>query len=123
MRRRQLCRLLAGQQRSAAEEIRQAAYAADVRLRQIAIVKEKLDLCEERLEDLRKRRGTGGATAFDISAAKLEVIEAESSLTHQVIAWKIAHVKLKEAQGLLALECGSCLPEACRRTCCFRSGD
>ncbi len=45
------------------------------------------------------------------------VIEAERDLIHQVIAWRIAQVKLEKAQGLLALECGYELPALC----CYRN--
>jgi len=106
LRRRQVTELLADRQRAAVQQIRQAAYAVDARLREIALAKEKLDSRQQRLAELRSRRGGGAVTAFDIHAAQLEVIEAESRLMHQVIAWRIAQVKLRQKQGLLAFECG-----------------
>ena len=55
---------------------------------------------------LTQRRDADGVTAFDLSAAQLELLRAESDMLHRVIAWKIAEAKLKQAQGLLAAECG-----------------
>ena len=42
---------------------------------------------------------------LDIAAADLQLLDARRELAHQVMAWRIAQVKLKEAQGLLAFEC------------------
>jgi len=114
VRRRQLNELHASREHLAAEEIRQAAAAVEARLQQIALAKEKLDSWLGRIEWLRSKRGTGGVTAFDISEAELRRIESESELIHQVIAWRIAQVKLKKAQGLLAFECGYDAAGRCR---------
>jgi hypothetical protein len=110
-RRRQLKQLLAHQERVAAGAIRQAVRVVEIALDQIALAQAKLDNKESRVRSLKLRRASpGGPTAFDVSAAKLEVIQAKSDLLHQVIAWRIAQVRLKEAQGLLAYECGYRLP-------------
>ena len=55
---------------------------------------------------LRRTRPDGGVSVLDVGAAELHLIERQSDLVHQVIAWRIAQAKLKEAQGLLAVECG-----------------
>jgi hypothetical protein len=110
-RRRQLCQLLVDRQEAAVEEIRQAAYAVETRLEQIVIAGENARQQRDRAEALRQRRGVpDGPTAFEIQAAELEAIQAKSEAIHQVVAWRIAQVKLKEAQGLLACECGYDLP-------------
>jgi hypothetical protein len=36
----------------------------------------------------------------------LKALEARGALLHQVMSWNIARVKLAQAQGLLAEECG-----------------
>jgi hypothetical protein len=124
-RRHQLCQLLADRQRAAVEEIRQAAYTVETRLEQIVIAGENARHQRERAEALRQRRGVpDGPTAFDIQAAELQAIRAESDAVHQVIAWRIALVKLKEVQGLLAYECGYDLPPCgcCAATLCESCG-
>jgi hypothetical protein len=93
-------------ERNASREITEAAATVETRLREIAVAKERWDVWLKRATDLDTKRVTDGATAFDLSAARLEVLRAEGETLHRVIAWKIAQVKLRKAQGLLAAECG-----------------
>ena len=55
-------------------------------------------------------RAADGVTAFEVRKAKIELFSAESDLVSKAAAWRIAQVELKESQGLLAKECGYCLP-------------
>ncbi len=97
-------------ERNAAREIAEAAGEVDARLREIAVSKERWELWRQRLAGLQQKRQTDGVTAFDLTAAQLELLRAESDVVHRVVAWRIAQVRLKRAQGLLAAECGSGLP-------------
>ncbi len=110
-RKEQVSGLLARQEKAAEEEIRRAADAVEARLREIALSKQKRDDRSARLERLEARRGADGVTAFDVTAARLELIDAESELLGKVVAWKIAEVKLLEAEGALPIECGYPLPQ------------
>jgi hypothetical protein len=109
-RREQTSELLARQEKAASEEIRQAAQTVETRLRQIALAKQKRDNRQQHLERLKARRGADGVTAFDVSAAQMELYQAESDLVGQVVAWKIAEVKLRQAEGVLPMECGFSSP-------------
>lgn len=114
VRRHQLRELLESQEGLAAEEIRGAALDVTAALHRIALAKAALENTRHRVSLLEQKRGTaGGPTIFDVNAAEMLVIEAERDLIHQVIAWRIAQVKLEEAQGLLAPECGYELPTRC----------
>jgi outer membrane protein TolC len=113
-RQEQLSLALASTEQAAQREIGEAACNVETRLREIAVAKERLEVWKQRVADLTEKRQADGVTAFDISAAQLETIRAESDLVHRVLAWKIAQAKLKQAQGLLAPECGYCLPDCCR---------
>ena len=106
-RRRQLDDLLARQELAAAEEIRQAVFAVEIRLQQVATPNRKVEYCREQLQVQRLSRERPGSTvtALDIAAADLKLLDARRELVHQVTAWRIAQVKLKEAQGLLVFEC------------------
>lgn len=106
VRRRQLSRLLEAQHAAAVTEIRGASAEILARERQIRLSKAKLDKRRERLVELEQRRQAGGITAFDVFEERLEIIRVESELMKHVIGWKIAQVKWKRAQGLLAEECG-----------------
>ena len=95
-------------------EIREAVWNIETRLREIAVAVERQEVWRQRGAALEEKRESNGVTAFDLAAARLELHRAESELVHRVIAWKIARVKLKQAQGLLAVECGYGLPGCCR---------
>jgi hypothetical protein len=102
----QFSELLVQREGVAEEEIRQAACTVEARFRQIAIAKCQEDLCRERLKVLRLRREMPNTTVttFDIGSAELQLLDAQRGLFHQVIALRVAQVKLKEAQGFLVLE-------------------
>jgi hypothetical protein len=119
VRRRQLQRVYDERRRTASEEIRNAVTTVHTRLRQVALAKESLESHRLRLEQLKEKRNIGEATAFDLAAARLDVIGAARELNGQVVAWKIAMVKLKEVQGLLAVECGygHCAPDTLCEPC------
>ena len=107
-RRSQFNQLYAGRRQAATEEIRLAVRTVEIRLQQIAIAKLKVDRAAEQIETLRLRRARpeGGVTVLDVGAAELQLIQRQGDLVHQAAAWRIAQAKLKEAQGLLAVECG-----------------
>jgi hypothetical protein len=111
-RRQQVAQLAAAQERQVTEEVRQAIYAIEVHLQQITIANAKVTRCQEQCESLAMRRQMPEArvTSFDHGFAELKLLEARAELVHQVVAWRIAQVKLKEAQGVLPIECGYCLP-------------
>jgi hypothetical protein len=106
-RRCQLNDLLSRQELAAAEEIRQAVMTIDVRLQHLAIANRKVDHFrgEFQTQRLLRQRPGGKVTALDIAAAELKLLDAQRELVHQVMALRIAQVKLKEAQGLLVFEC------------------
>jgi hypothetical protein len=112
-RQEQLGQLLDAQRRAAEVEIRRAAAEVDRRLRQIGLAKEKLEQSEKALHRLRERREAKGSPgASEVRAAQLEVLNAEVDAFQAVVEWKIATVRLKQTQGLLAAECGYALPDA-----------
>jgi hypothetical protein len=95
-------------QRDASEEIHRAACEVEARCWQISVAKMQVDRCQEQIRSLRlqRQRPNSTTTTLDIGAAELQLLDAQRELVHQVIAWRIAQVKLKESQGLLAFECG-----------------
>jgi hypothetical protein len=118
VRQEQLEQLLESQRRSAEDEIRRAASDAEKRLRQIGLAKDMLDQSQGLLRRLRERREAKGAPqASEIRAAQLDVLRDEADAFQAVVEWKIALVKLKQSQGLLAAECGYTLPASCCEGC------
>jgi hypothetical protein len=106
IRQRQLATLLSTQYKTVATEIRGGVAEVGARQGQIRVSKLKLDQRRQRLAELQQQQQAGGATAFDIFQERLEIVRVESELMKHVVAWKIAQVKLKKAQGILAEECG-----------------
>lgn len=98
----QVSLLLSDRERAAADEIRQAAFTAESRYREIALAKDALESWSGRLRDLRKRREAGNVSSFEISAAEAELVRAENELISRIAAWRISQVKLAQAQGLLS---------------------
>lgn len=113
-RRRQLRELHAERKRQAEREIRLAVETIGIRVEQVALAKEHVLAWNERVSQIQtQQEAAGGAKRFELGAAKLSQQKAESDLMHQVIAWKLAHLELRQAQGKLAHECPSaaCLPK------------
>ena len=117
IRRAQLSQLLETREHQVASEIRLAVREIETRLKQSALAAEILASWQQRLEDLKALRDVGSATPLEIQQAQFEIAAAHSALLKQAIAVRVAEVKLKEAQGLLAAECGydvaACLAEFC----------
>jgi hypothetical protein len=105
-RRAQLSELLETREQQVASEIRLAVREIEARLKQAAIAAETLATWQQRHNDLKALREVGSATPQEIQQAQLELTAAESAVLKQVIAVRLAQVKLKEAQGLLAAESG-----------------
>ena len=114
---RQTYELLAERHRLAVGEIRLAARMIETHLQQITLARANLESWKQRLDQVNQQRKVDAATPFDVSTARLSLIEAESDLIHQVVAWKIAWVKFREAQGVLAYECGWPMPSWCCEPC------
>lgn len=113
----QLSQLQTDRRRAASEEIRQKARAVDTRVRQVILAEENRKLRQQQLDRLTQKRAADGVTAFEVSKAQLELFRAESDLVSKAVAWKTAQVELKESQGLLAKECGYCLPSCSGGSC------
>ncbi|HVU90174.1 MAG TPA: TolC family protein [Pirellulales bacterium] len=104
-RRRQLNQYAQNREQEIAVEIREAAEMVDVRLRQVALAKENLDQLARRSADTEARAKTGGLNFADVSTARLATLQAEGDLLEKVVHWKIAQVRLAQAQGALVAEC------------------
>ena len=104
-RRQQMDDLLKEQEYVVAQEIRQAIHTIATKARLVALAKEKIKIAHEKLNDLQDKKERGVATVLEISAQRLVLGQAQGELVQEVMAWHTARAKLKQAQGLLALEC------------------
>lgn len=104
-RRRQVNQYAQNREQEIAVEIREAAEMVDVRLRQVALAKENREQLIRRSTDAEARAKTGGMNFADVSTARLATLQAEGDLLEKVVNWKIAQVRLAQAQGTLVAEC------------------
>jgi hypothetical protein len=97
---------IADKQRSIRHEIAQAVATIDARLNQVAISQRRVESLRLHLDNLRQTSANVAGASFELRRAHLAVMAAEQDVFHDVIEWKIAFVKLREAQGELAIDCG-----------------
>jgi hypothetical protein len=105
-RRGQLDELLAYRRQSVARDVREAVAEIESSLRQVANSREQVKSQEQRMENLDQQRAIGASTTVDVRQGRLDLIRKQQELFHDVVKWKIAVVRLREAQGQLAAEYG-----------------
>jgi hypothetical protein len=114
----QLAAIFADAERSATAEIKNAAYEIVLQQHRLAAARDNVALRRTRLAELEARRDVDRVTVFALSRSRGQLYEAEGQLIEQRIALELAQVKLKQAQGLLALECGFVPLLCCEGSCC-----
>jgi outer membrane protein TolC len=106
---------IADKQRTIRHEVAQAVATIQARLNQIALAEQRLELLRDHREAVRRKQESGvrsqesaerPTTMFDLRKATIAALAADQDLFHDVIEWKVAVSKLKEAEGELAIECG-----------------
>jgi hypothetical protein len=104
--RAQLCDYLHDRERTVEAEIRAAVYEIGTRRETILRARQAADSWEERIHDLEKQRAEGLKGPLSLASAYLEWYKARGEVVNEFLRWKIAAVKLKQAQGILPAECG-----------------
>jgi hypothetical protein len=93
------------QERAVETEVRQAADLVVTRLSQIGLTQSRRETIAGQLATSRRRQEIA-VSPFATRTLRLDALAADQELLHDVVEWKIAQVQLKQAQGLLAVECG-----------------
>jgi len=119
---RQLALMFADSEQLASAQIKGAVYGVVAQQGRILLAREAVQQRRERLRELTAKRDVDDVAVFKLSQARGQLFEAESELIQQVAQLEIARVRLREAQGLLAKECGFqpklCLEGCCHGACC-----
>jgi hypothetical protein len=102
----QLGSAAAEQERTIRHNVARAVAAVEARVMQIGLSKSRLEAVQRQHERLLQKKQIDAAAIFEARRGKLDILDAEQDLLHDVIEWKLAVVTLREAQGELALECG-----------------
>jgi hypothetical protein len=95
------------------QEVRQSVGLQSLRLSQIVLTRDRFQSTKNYLQSLEQQQQSTGNPP-SVRKQRLDGLAVEQDLLHDVIEWKIAQVKLKEAQGLLAIECGYDAAARCR---------
>jgi hypothetical protein len=105
-RHRQVVELLSQRQRAVAQETRLAAMLVATRLVQIGLTRRRLEIAREHSQAMEQQHRLTEGPQIKVRQARLDELAVEQDLLHDVIEWKLAVVKLKQAEGMLAIECG-----------------
>jgi hypothetical protein len=104
-RRRQLHQYRRDREQAVAAEIRQAVYTVEARLKQVAVAKRRLTAMRQQATDAAERQQAARGNFVEVAVAELTAIQAQADLLSAVVAWELARVELREAQGMLIFEC------------------
>ena len=99
--------------RTVEHEVRQAINLQTMRLTQLALSRDRQHVAQVLLKSTERQQEMTVAP-FGVRKSRLDGLAADQDLLHDVIEWKIAVVRLREAQGLLAIECGYDAAARCR---------
>lgn len=104
--RAQLSDYLRERERVVEAEIREAAYEVRARREVTILAREAAGRWLERIRDLEKQQAQGMPVFGDLTSARMEWSKARGEVVKEFLGWKIAAVKVKQAQGILPAECG-----------------
>jgi hypothetical protein len=116
VRRQQIREQLAERERAAAQEIRQAALTLGCQAQIVVLANQQTQSLQAKVQEMEDKSKQGLASFLEVSQAYLDWYRARSALVKEVMAWHIARVQLKKAQGILPAECeddGCASPGAC----------
>lgn len=114
---RQLALFYSDTEQGAMAEIKNAAYLIGLQQQRVVAAKKLVEQLEARLRQLEETRDIEDVSVFEISNARANIYNAQAKLIEQVVQLNIARVSLREAQGMLAVECGF-NPQLCCEGCC-----
>jgi hypothetical protein len=96
----------AHRQRQIRQETEQAIFWLESRVAPKEPTRAKRALARPPIHTRENHHELTGGAPFAVRQARLEKLTVEQTLLDDVIAWKLATVQLKRAQGMLAVECG-----------------
>jgi hypothetical protein len=104
----QLQELLADRERAVAAEARQAAAEWHAKSQLLVLGRERVATATARQRDAEETAKFGGGSFLEVLNANLEAYKARAQLVEDLMGWHAARARLKQAQGVLVLEC--CTP-------------
>ena len=114
---RQLAMFYSDTEESATAEIKSAVYQITLQQQRVVAAQSLVEQHQGHLRELEETRDIDDISIFEISSARARIYEAQSKLMERVVELQISRVGLKQAQGILAAECGFS-PSLCCEGCC-----
>ncbi len=114
---RQLSLFYSDTEESATAEIKSAAYQIKLQQQRVVAAQSLLGQFQNRLRLLEETRDIDGISIFEISNARAQIYKAQSKLMKRVVELQISYVSLRQAQGMLAIECGYAPTLCCEGSC------
>jgi hypothetical protein len=111
--RNQLREFLRERERTVAAEIREAAYEVNARRQAVVLARRAAARWKQHIDDLEKEHKEGIRGVAELSKVRMDSYKARGEVIREFLGWKIAAVKLKQAQGILPAECGYTDAKAC----------
>ena len=115
---RQLALFYSETEQGATAEIKSAAYKIGLQQQRVVAAQSLVDLLQARLRELEETRDIDDISIFEISHARGRIFQAQSKLMERVVELQISRVGLRQAQGMLAIECGYSPTLCCEGCCC-----
>jgi hypothetical protein len=99
VRRQQLEEWVGERERAVAGEARQAAHDVNAHRRLAELARRRAKSWQEKVDDLERRAAKGLASFADVSTARLEWLKARGEVVSELVAVRVADVRLKQAQS------------------------
>lgn len=103
--RRQLRSLLAEREQQAASEIRLAVKQVELHFQLTELARQRVELAGRKVAEEEEKKEKGMGSEADLTRARLDLFKARGELLHTVAGWEIARARLRQAQGLLVVDC------------------
>jgi hypothetical protein len=106
VRQAQLARLANATRISVATETRSAVAEIEAATQDVLLAEQTVQSWRNRVSELRRTRDVENSSIFDVNAAEGELASAKARLIGKITTLRLARLKLRRVQGVLAAECG-----------------
>jgi hypothetical protein len=87
------------------DEVCQAVRTLHAKAELVRLTRKRLLAQQEKVRDLEDKVARGLLAAANLLGPRSQATRLEADVVHEVAEWHIARIKLKQAQGLLVVEC------------------
>ena len=113
---RQLALFYSETEQAATAEIKNVVFQIILQQQRVAAAQSLLKQFQDHLQESEESRDIEDISIFEISSERARIYKTQSKLMERVVELRILQVSLREAQGMLAVECGFS-PRLCCEGC------